>query len=109
MAAVLGQLFFEELFLPSGVHKKQRALHYEVIMGSIAYSCSKNNSDVDLYGFAIPSKPIFSCRVQVVFLKFIEAKPSEEDFEQSTIGDYSPSGYRGEIRQYSLSGLVSIF
>jgi len=31
-------------------------VHYEVIMGSIAYGVSSDNSDMDIYGFAIPPK-----------------------------------------------------
>ena len=31
-------------------------IHYEVIMGSVAYGVSSDTSDMDVYGFAIPPK-----------------------------------------------------
>lgn len=34
------------------------SIHYEVIMGSYAYGVSKDSSDIDVYGFAIPPKQI---------------------------------------------------
>lgn len=33
-------------------------IHFEVQMGSIAYGCSNDSSDIDLYGFSIPPKDI---------------------------------------------------
>lgn len=33
-------------------------IHFEVQMGSIAYGCSNDTSDIDLYGFSIPPKNI---------------------------------------------------
>jgi len=33
-------------------------IHYEVIMGSVAYGVSTNMSDVDIYSFAIPQKEV---------------------------------------------------
>ena len=38
-------------FLPTNVH-------YETIMGSVAYGVSSDTSDMDVYGFAIPPKEI---------------------------------------------------
>jgi len=32
--------------------------HYVTIMGSVAYGCSSDTSDNDLYGFCIPNKEI---------------------------------------------------
>jgi len=33
-------------------------LQYEVIMGSMAYGVSSDNSDIDIYGFSIPNKNV---------------------------------------------------
>jgi len=32
------------------------AIHYEVQMGSVAYGVSNDNSDIDIYGFAVPPR-----------------------------------------------------
>jgi predicted nucleotidyltransferase len=54
MASIVQRLLDKKLikppkFLPSNVH-------YETMMGSIAYGVSNDSSDVDVYGFCIPPK-----------------------------------------------------
>lgn len=34
------------------------SIQYEVIMGSVAYGVTSDNSDMDVYGFSIPPKEI---------------------------------------------------
>ena len=33
-------------------------IHYETMMGSVAYGVSNDSSDVDIYGFCIPPKEL---------------------------------------------------
>lgn len=40
---------------PSGLENQ---IQYEVYMGSAAYGCSNDTSDIDVYGFAIPEKRV---------------------------------------------------
>lgn len=54
MPSVIDQLTNRGLIKPP-THLKSN-VHYECMMGSIAYGCSNNNSDVDVYGFSIPPK-----------------------------------------------------
>ena len=35
-------------------------VHYETQMGSVAYGVSSDDSDIDVYGFCIPKKMLFS-------------------------------------------------
>lgn len=37
-------------------HNLENSIHYEVYMGSAAYGCSNDTSDLDIYGFAIAPK-----------------------------------------------------
>jgi uncharacterized protein len=56
MGAIFDKLQGESLIHPPVFMKNN--VHFEVMMGSVAYGCSSNNSDVDLYGFAIPPKDV---------------------------------------------------
>lgn len=57
MPSVVARIAKEEL-LPRGQMPKwlPSNMHYEVQMGSVAYGVSNDNSDMDIYGFAIPPK-----------------------------------------------------
>lgn len=56
MAALLTELINKQLITPPPFLKDN--VHYEVMMGSVAYGVSDDTSDVDVYGFAIPPKHI---------------------------------------------------
>jgi len=56
MASIVEKLWKQNLISPPK-HMK-RNIQYEVIMGSIAYGCNEDNSDMDIYGFSIPYKNI---------------------------------------------------
>jgi hypothetical protein len=53
---VFDRLLDEGLVHPPGFLRNN--VHFEVMMGSVAYGCAGHTSDVDLYGFAIPPKDI---------------------------------------------------
>jgi uncharacterized protein len=50
------RLIKRELITPP--HFLKNSIQYEAIIGSVAYGVSADDSDVDLYGFCIPSKDI---------------------------------------------------
>jgi len=49
--------FFEKGYIKN-IPSFVKETHYETIMGSVAYGVSNDMSDVDVYGFTIPSKDI---------------------------------------------------
>ena len=54
MGSIIDKLMKKQLITPPP-HMKNN-VHYEVLMGSIAYGCSNDASDCDVYGFSIPYK-----------------------------------------------------
>jgi len=54
MGSIVDKLMKKQLINPPA-HMKSN-VHYEVLMGSVAYGCSNDTSDMDIYGFSIPYK-----------------------------------------------------
>ena len=55
MGSLFDRLQQEQLITDAPAHMKNN-VHYECIMGSIAYGVSNDNSDVDVYGFCMPPR-----------------------------------------------------
>lgn len=56
MASIISKLSKKQLCSPPSWLSDN--VHYEVMMGSVAYGVSSNTSDIDVYGFCIPRKDI---------------------------------------------------
>ena len=54
MGSIVDRFISKQLVTPPSFLKNN--IQYEVMMGSIAYGVSSNDSDVDVYGFCIPPK-----------------------------------------------------
>ena len=54
MASIVQELTRKQLIRPPS--HVEKGIQYEVYMGSIAYGVSNDMSDIDIYGFSIPSK-----------------------------------------------------
>ena len=70
-------------FLPTNVH-------YETIMGSIAYGVSDDTSDEDVYGFCIPPKEILFPHLAGEIHGFTPKAPRFEQYQQHHI-QFSPT------------------
>ncbi len=81
-------------FLPDNVH-------YETIMGSVAYGVSSDTSDMDVYGFCIPPKEAVFPHLTGEIEGFGRQKKRFEQFQQHHIMDSSEMGGRG--REFDLS------
>ncbi|WP_038291515.1 nucleotidyltransferase domain-containing protein [Zooshikella ganghwensis] len=77
------------------------AVHYEVIMGSMAYGVSNDSSDMDVYGFAIPPKSDIFPHLRGEIPGFDLAQPKFQQYQQHHIYDSSALGGRG--REYDLT------
>lgn len=62
-------------------------IHYETMMGSVAYGVSSDTSDVDLYGFCIPPKDILFPHLAGVITGFGNQGESFNEFQQHHIKD----------------------
>jgi predicted nucleotidyltransferase len=65
-------------FLPTNVH-------FEVMMGSIAYGTTQDTSDVDIYGFCIPPKEMIFPHLAGEIIGFGRQKKRFEQFQQHHI------------------------
>ena len=81
-------------FLPTNVM-------YETLMGSVAYGVSSENSDRDIYGFAIPPKEDLFPHLTGEIAGFGKPQPRFEQFQIAHIID--PSGAAGKGIEYDLS------
>jgi len=62
-------------------------IHFEVMMGSIAYGCSNDASDIDLYGFSIPPKDIIFPHLNGYITGFGRQPNKFEQYQQHHIKD----------------------
>jgi predicted nucleotidyltransferase len=81
-------------FLPSNVH-------YETMMGSIAYGVSTDASDVDVYGFCIPPKDMIFPHLRGEILGFGRQKKRFEQYQQHHIDD-DEAGKQYDVTIYSI-------
>ncbi|HUU88358.1 MAG TPA: nucleotidyltransferase domain-containing protein [Candidatus Glassbacteria bacterium] len=62
-------------------------IHYEVMMGSVAYGVSSNDSDIDVYGFCIPPKHIIFPHLSGEIFGFGAQNERFEQFQEHHIED----------------------
>lgn len=62
-------------------------IHFEVMMGSIAYGCSNDASDCDVYGFSIPPKDIIFPHINGYIIGFGRQPKKFEQYQQHHIKD----------------------
>jgi len=60
-------------------------VHYETIMGSVAYGVSSDTSDMDVYGFCIPPKEIIFPHLAGEIQDFGRQKKRFEEFQQHRV------------------------
>jgi len=62
-------------------------IHYECMMGSIAYGCSNDASDCDIYGFSIPPKDIIFPHLNGHIIGFGRQPKKFEQYQQHHVKD----------------------
>lgn len=83
--SIVNKLISQGLITPPSFLKDN--IHYECMMGSIAYGCSNDNSDIDLYGFCIPPKDIIFPHTAGYIIGFGKKPPNFEQYQQHGIID----------------------
>lgn len=76
-------------------------VQYEVVMGSLAYGVADDDSDMDVYGFAMPPKDDLFPHLRGEVAGFDELAPRFTQFQQHKIIDSQALGGRG--REYDLT------
>ncbi|MFM9960448.1 MAG: DNA polymerase beta superfamily protein [Planctomycetaceae bacterium] len=89
-------------FLPTNVM-------YETLMGSVAYGCSMDDSDRDVFGFCIPLKDEVFPHLAGEIVGFGTPPKRFEQFQQAHIRDESALGGKGVEYDLSIYNIVRYF
>ena len=84
-------------------------VHYETMMGSVAYGVSADTSDLDVYGFCIPPKEIIFPHLAGEILGFGQPKERFEQFQQHHIIDEHAMGGDGRSHDVAIYNIVKYF
>ena len=77
------------------------AIQYEVVMGSIAYGVSRDDSDMDIYGFAIPPRDQVFPHLKGYVYGFDKEPTAFSQYQQHHVWDANALGGKG--REYDLT------
>ncbi len=84
-------------------------VHYEVIMGSVAYGVSSDTSDMDIYGFCIPPKEDVFPHLRGEVLGFGRQKQRFEQYQQHHIMDEDAMAGKGREYDVTIYNIVKYF
>lgn len=84
-------------------------IHYETMMGSIAYGVSGDTSDVDIYGFVIPPREDVFPHLRGEILGFGRQKNRFEQYQQHHVTDEDAVGGRGREYDLTIYSVVKYF
>ncbi len=108
MPSYVEQLSLKGL-LPEMPHHVRDGIQYEVLMGSLAYGVSNDNSDMDIYGFSIPSKEIIFPSLRGEILGFDDYEIQFSQFQKHHIKDVSAMGGKGRVYDMTIYSIVKYF
>lgn len=87
MGSIVDILMKKQLLTPPSFMKNN--VHYEVMMGSVAYGVSSDESDIDVYGFCIPPKSTIFPHLSGEILGFGKKQNRFDQYQQHHILDKS--------------------
>ncbi len=90
-------------------HHIRDSVQYEVVMGSLAYGVSNDNSDMDIYGFSIPPKDIIFPSLRGEILGFDDYEIQFSQFQQHHIKDATALGGKGRVYDMTIYSVVKYF
>ena len=104
---------FERLYnqnmLPAAPDFLASTIHYEVIMGSVAYGVSNDSSDMDVYGFAIPPKEFMFPQLRGEIPGFDDFDLKFDQYQQHHIFDTAALGGKGREYDFTIYSIVKYF
>jgi predicted nucleotidyltransferase len=95
--------------LPELPHHVRDGVQYEVVMGSIAYGVSNDNSDMDVYGFSIPPKEVIFPSLRGEILGFDDYEIQFSQFQKHHIKDAAALGGKGRVYDMTIYSIVKYF
>ncbi|MGH1541326.1 MAG: nucleotidyltransferase domain-containing protein [Arenicella sp.] len=84
-------------------------VQYEVVMGSLAYGVSNDNSDMDIYGFAIPPKDIMFPHLRGEIPEFDAFEVPFQQYQKHHILDGSALGGKGRVYDMTIYSIAKYF
>lgn len=84
-------------------------VHYETVMGSVAYGVSSDTSDMDIYGFAIPPKEDVFPHLAGEILGFGQPRERFSQFQVHHVADPDALGGRGRVYDFTIFSIVKFF
>jgi len=108
MPSYVEQLSLKGL-LPEVPHHVHDGIQYEVVMGSLAYGVSNDNSDMDIYGFSIPPKETVFPHLRGEVLGFDDYEIQFSQFQKHHIKDASALGGKGRVYDMTIYSIVKYF
>ena len=108
MPSYVEQLSLKGL-LPEMPYHVRDGIQYEVVMGSLAYGVSQDNSDMDVYGFSIPPKEVVFPHLRGEVLGFDEFEIQFSQFQKHHIKDAAALGGKGRVYDLTIYSIVKYF
>ena len=84
-------------------------MHYETIMGSVAYGVSSDTSDMDIYGFCIPPKEEIFPHLRGEIVGFGTHLPRFSQYQQHHLRDADAQGGKGREYDLTVYNIVDYF
>lgn len=84
-------------------------IHYETVMGSMAYGVASDDSDWDIYGWAIPSKEIIFPHLAGAIEGFDKQYQRFDQYQQHHILDQSAAKGKGINYDFQIYNIVKYF
>jgi hypothetical protein len=106
MGSLIDRLMSKQLIHPPPFLKDN--VHYEVLMGSVAYGVSTDTSDMDIYGFCIPPKHIIFPHLTGVIKGFGNQGPNFEQWQQHSIIDDNKTNILEFIKERNIDPNISL-
>lgn len=84
-------------------------IHFETLMGSVAYGVNSDTSDMDIYGWAIPPKDMVFPHLSGEIMGFGRQKKRFEQFQEHHIDCPDELGGKGRSYDVQIFGIVKFF
>lgn len=85
------------------------AVQYEVVMGSVAYGVNSDDSDFDVYGFAIPPKEDAFPHLRGLVPGFDQCQPRFQTYQKHHIQDAQANGGKGREYDVTIYAMAKYF
>lgn len=107
MASIIQKLTEKQLITPPRFFENN--VHYETLMGSVAYGVSDDTSDMDIYGFCIPPKQIIFPHLTGHIEGFGNPPEIFHNFQIHHVQDPEANGSKGQEYDFDIYNIVRYF